>query len=51
MAELSAAELKRRRNEASRAIGEVKKRGGDAAEQIAAVGQLKSRIEELEARS
>jgi seryl-tRNA synthetase len=43
-------ELKRQRNEASRAIGEIKKRGGDAAEAIAAVGQLKSRIEELEAR-
>jgi len=43
-------DLKRQRNEASRAIGEVKKRGGDAAGQIAAVGQLKSRIEELEAR-
>ncbi|HEX3553380.1 MAG TPA: serine--tRNA ligase [Thermoanaerobaculia bacterium] len=43
-------ELKRQRNEASRAIGEVKKRGGDASGQIAAVGQLKSRIEELEAR-
>ncbi len=43
-------ELKRQRNEASRAIGEVKKRGGDAAEAIAAVGELKGRIEELEAR-
>jgi len=43
-------ELKRQRNEASRAIGEVKKQGGDATAQIAAVGQLKARIEELEAR-
>ncbi|HEY0512318.1 MAG TPA: serine--tRNA ligase [Thermoanaerobaculia bacterium] len=43
-------ELKRRRNEASRAIGEVKKQGGDAAGQIAAVGELKGRIEELEGR-
>jgi seryl-tRNA synthetase len=43
-------ELKRQRNEASRAIGEVKKRGGDASEQIAAVGELKGRIEELEGR-
>jgi seryl-tRNA synthetase len=43
-------ELKRRRNEASRAIGEVKKRGGDASAEIAAVGELKGRIEELEAR-
>ena len=43
-------ELKRQRNEASRAIGEVKKRGGDAAEAIAAVGELKGRIEELEGR-
>ena len=43
-------ELKRRRNEASRTIGEVKRQGGDAALQIAEVGTLKSRIEELEAR-
>jgi seryl-tRNA synthetase len=43
-------DLKHRRNEASRAIGEVKKQGGDAAGQIAAVGQLKARIEELEVR-
>jgi seryl-tRNA synthetase len=43
-------ELKRQRNEASRAIGEVKKKGGDASEQIEAVGRLKARIEELEAR-
>ena len=43
-------DLKRQRNEASRAIGQVKQRGGDAAEEIAAVGRLKARIEELEAR-
>src|SRR5690349_18210707 len=43
-------DLKRQRNEASRAIGEVKKRGGDASAEIAAVGQLKGRIEELEGR-
>lgn len=43
-------DLKRRRNEASRAIGEVKKRGGDATEQIAAVGRLKGEIEGLEQR-
>ena len=43
-------ELKRRRNEASRAIGEIKKRGGDASAEIAAVGELKGRIEELEGR-
>jgi seryl-tRNA synthetase len=43
-------DLKRQRNEASRAIGEVKKRRGDAAAEIAAVGQLKGRIEELEGR-
>ena len=43
-------ELKRQRNEASRAIGKVKQQGGDAAEAIAAVGRLKTRIEELEAR-
>jgi seryl-tRNA synthetase len=43
-------ELKRQRNEASRAIGKVKQQGGDAGEGIAAVGRLKARIEELEAR-
>ncbi len=43
-------DLKRQRNEASKAIGQVKQRGGDASEEIAAVGRLKSRIEELEAR-
>ena len=43
-------ELKRQRNEASRAIGKVKQQGGDASEEIAAVGRLKARIEELEAR-
>jgi seryl-tRNA synthetase len=43
-------ELRRQRNEASRAIGEVKKKGGDASAEIAAVGQLKGRTEELEAR-
>ena len=43
-------DLKRRRNEASKAIGQVKSRGGDAAQEIAAVAGLKSRIEELEAR-
>jgi len=43
-------ELKRQRNEASRAIGKVKQQGGDAGEAIAAVGLLKTRIEELEAR-
>jgi seryl-tRNA synthetase len=47
---VEAEDLKRQRNEASRAIGEVKKRGGDAAAEIAAVGQLKGRIEELEGR-
>jgi seryl-tRNA synthetase len=43
-------ELKRQRNEASRAIGQLKQSGGDASEAIAAVGRLKTRIEELEAR-
>ena len=43
-------ELKRQRNEASRAIGKVKQQGGNAEEAIAAVGRLKARIEELEAR-
>jgi seryl-tRNA synthetase len=43
-------DLKRQRNEASRAIGQLKQSGGDASEAIAAVGRLKTRIEELEAR-
>ncbi|HEV8582291.1 MAG TPA: serine--tRNA ligase [Thermoanaerobaculia bacterium] len=43
-------ELKRQRNEASRAIGQVKQKGGDASEEILAVGRLKARIEELESR-
>ncbi|HEV2851492.1 MAG TPA: serine--tRNA ligase [Thermoanaerobaculia bacterium] len=47
---VEAEDLKRQRNEASKAIGQVKQRGGDAAEEIAAVGRLKTRIEELEAR-
>ena len=43
-------ELKRQRNEASRAIGIVKQRGGDAAAEIAAVALLKERTAELDAR-
>jgi len=43
-------ELKHRRNEASRAIGKIKQQGGDAGAEIAAVGELKARIEELEGR-
>ncbi len=43
-------ELKRRRNEASRAIGAVKQQGGDAAAEIAAVGQIKQRAAALEER-
>ncbi len=42
-------DLKRRRNEASRAIGAVKQRGGDAAAEIAAVASIKARTAELEA--
>ena len=41
-------ELKQRRNEASRRIGEIKRQGGDAAGEIAEVGTLKSRIAGLE---
>jgi seryl-tRNA synthetase len=41
-------ELKRQRNEASKAIGKIKGEGGDATEQIEEVGRLKSRIGELE---
>jgi seryl-tRNA synthetase len=43
-------ELKRQRNEASKAIGQVKSKGGDASAEIAAVAGLKARIEELEGR-
>lgn len=42
-------ELKRQRNEASKAIGQVKSKGGDASAEIAAVGELKGRIEAAEA--
>jgi len=43
-------ELKRQRNEASKAIGAIKQKGGDAAAEIAAVGELKAKIEEIEGR-
>lgn len=43
-------ELKRQRNEASKAIGQVKREGGDASAQIAAVGEIKQRIEGIESR-
>ncbi len=43
-------DLKRQRNDASRAIGKLKQQGGDASAAIAEVGRLKARIEELEAR-
>ena len=43
-------DLKRRRNEASRTIGQLKQRGGDAAAEIAAVAQLKDEIGAREAR-
>jgi seryl-tRNA synthetase len=43
-------DLKRQRNEASKAIGKVKQQGGDASAEMAAVGQLKTRIEAMEAR-
>mgnify|MGYP002623504851 FL=1 len=41
-------ELKHRRNETSKEIGRIKSQGGDAAEVIASVGELKGRIETLE---
>ncbi len=41
---------KRQRNEASKAIGAVKQRGGDATEAVAAVTRLKEEIERGEAR-
>ena len=46
----AAEDLKRRRNEASKAIGALKAKGADAAAEIAAVGELKAEIERLEAR-
>ncbi len=42
--------LKQQRNEASKRIGEKKRTGGDAAEEIAAVGAVKDRIERHDAR-
>ncbi len=47
---VEAEDLKRQRNEASREIGKIKQQGGDAAEAMATVGRMKSRVEELEAR-
>jgi seryl-tRNA synthetase len=43
-------DLKRQRNETSREIGRIKQQGGDAAEVMATVGRMKSRVEELEGR-
>ncbi|HEX5759877.1 MAG TPA: serine--tRNA ligase [Thermoanaerobaculia bacterium] len=43
-------ELKRRRNELSRAVGRAKQQGGDAAAEMAEVARGKERIAELEAR-
>jgi seryl-tRNA synthetase len=45
-----AEDLKRRRNEASKAIGALKAKGADAAAEMAAVGELKRGIEEIEQR-
>ncbi|HEX2464691.1 MAG TPA: serine--tRNA ligase [Thermoanaerobaculia bacterium] len=42
--------LKQQRNEASKRIGEKKRTGADATEEIAAVGALKERIERHDAR-
>src|SRR5688572_611519 len=42
--------LKQRRNEASKRIGEKKRTGADANEEILAVGALKERIEQLDQR-
>ena len=41
-------ELKRRRNEASREVGALKSKGGDASGLMAEVGGIKSRLETLE---
>ncbi len=46
---VEAEQLKHQRNEASKAIGEVKRTGGDASEQIAAVAATKKRLAELAA--
>jgi seryl-tRNA synthetase len=43
-------DLKRQRNEASKSIGQAKSRGENAEHEIAAVSQLKSRIDEHEGR-
>ncbi|MCP3959970.1 MAG: serine--tRNA ligase [bacterium] len=43
-------DLKRQRNEASREIGRIKREGGDADAQIAAVSELKVRVEEIQGR-
>jgi len=43
-------ELKRRRNEASREVGALKSRGGDASALMAEVGTIKARLEGLEAK-
>ena len=43
-------DLKRQRNEASKAIGQIKQLGGDIGAQVAAVGELKARLTELDAR-
>jgi seryl-tRNA synthetase len=42
--------LKQQRNEASRAIGEIKKQGGDASAEIARVSEVKTAIEKIETR-
>ncbi len=42
-------ELKRRRNEASREVGALKSKGGDASGLMAEVGVIKARLETLEA--
>ncbi|MEM6792339.1 MAG: serine--tRNA ligase [Acidobacteriota bacterium] len=47
---VEAEDLKHRRKEASKAIGQIKREGGDADAQIAEVAEIKSRIEKLELR-
>ena len=43
-------DLKRQRNEASKAIGKIKSQGGDASAEMAAVAELKARTETGESR-
>lgn len=49
-AQVEVEDLQHQRKEASKAIGQVKREGGDASEQMAAVANLKTQLEGLDAR-